>query len=164
MLRNVPLRLKLAMILLLPLLGFLWLAGQFVVGSYETLRAMEKDRLGERRCTSDQPADHHAAARTRRQCVYLGSQGRVMKDRLPRLRADTDEATRAVQALAAAGDARVGKAIAVRGGLQGHPAARGRTPLGPVTRPRTRAPGYTRAVTSEVRFYVGFTPVNRNVR
>ncbi|MBS4149123.1 methyl-accepting chemotaxis protein [Pseudomonadota bacterium DY0742] len=118
MLRNVPLRLKLAMILLLPLLGFLWLAGQFVVGSYETLRAMEK--------TVSASAAAHQVSRLittlQRERgasgVYLGSQGRVMKDRLPRLRADTDEATRAVQALAAAGDARVGKAIAALGGLQ----------------------------------------------
>ena len=118
MLRNVPLRLKLAMILLLPLLGFLWLAGQLVVGSYETLRAMEK--------TVSASAAAHQVSRLittlQRERgasgVYLGSQGRVMKDRLPRLRADTDEATRAVQALAAAGDARVGKAIAALGGLQ----------------------------------------------
>jgi len=106
------------MILLLPLLGFLWLAGQFVVGSYETLRAMEK--------TVSASAAAHQVSRLittlQRERgasgVYLGSQGRVMKDRLPRLRADTDEATRAVQALAAAGDARVGKAIAALGGLQ----------------------------------------------
>ena len=41
MLRNAPLRLKLLLILLLPLLGFLILAGVFVVDNYKTLRDMD---------------------------------------------------------------------------------------------------------------------------
>ena len=118
MLKNIPLSSKLILILLAPLLGFLWLASLYVAESFSTLRQMEA--TVEASGSAQQVSDLITALQRERGAsgVYLGSQGRTMRDRVPVLRKAADEAASAVQALAARGDDRLGKAMLALNELQ----------------------------------------------
>lgn len=119
MLNNISLRYKLVMILLLPLIGFVWLAGLFVSDSYQTLRSMEATAQAS---ASAQKVSRLITTLQRERGasgVFLGSQGTAMKDRLPRMRRDTDEAIEAVRSLDHGGNSQVEKAVNALSALQG---------------------------------------------
>ena len=119
MLKNIPLSSKLILILLAPLLGFLWLASLYVVESFSTLRQME-DTV-EATASARQVSELITALQRERGAsgVYLGSQGRSMRERLPALRQAADEAASAVRVLVERGDVRLGKAMQALSELQG---------------------------------------------
>ena len=119
MLKNLPLSSKLILILLAPLLGFLWLASLYVVESFSTLRQME-DTV-EASASAQQVSELITALQRERGAsgVYLGSQGRSMRERLPALRQAADEAASAVRVLVERGDVRLGKAMQALSELQG---------------------------------------------
>ncbi len=117
-LRNISLRFKLLMILLLPLVGFLWLAGLFIADRYQTLRDMEATVQASATAQKVSRLIDTLQRERGASGVYLGSQGKVMKNRLPVMRRDTDEAIEAVRAsLSAAGGQ--GEAVAALNALQG---------------------------------------------
>lgn len=119
MLKNIPLSSKLILILLAPLLGFLWLASLYVVESFSTLRQME-DTV-EATASARQVSELITALQRERGAsgVYLGSQGRSMRERLPVLRQAADEAATTVRLLVERGDVRLGKAMQALSELQG---------------------------------------------
>ena len=119
MLKNIPLSSKLILILLAPLLGFLWLASLYVVESFSTLRQME-DTV-EATASARQVSELITALQRERGAsgVYLGSQGRSMRERLPALRQAADEAASAVRVLVERGDVRLGKAMQALSELHG---------------------------------------------
>lgn len=119
MLNNISLRYKLVMILLLPLIGFIWLAGLFVTDSYQTLRSMEAT---EQASTSAQKVSRLITTLQRERGasgVFIGSKGAVMKTRLPVMRRDTDEALEAARGLSQGGVGQVEKALSALNALQG---------------------------------------------
>lgn len=119
MLKNIPLSSKLILILLAPLLGFLWLASLFVADSYSKLRQME-DTVAAGATAQKVSALISAVQRERGASgVFLGSQGRSMRDRLPVLRKATDEAATPVRVLVEQGDARLGNAMLALSEVQG---------------------------------------------
>jgi len=116
--KNIPLSFKLLLILLSPLLGFLWLASLYVTDSYQTLRQMEETVEAS---TAAQKISQLITALQRERGasgVFLGSQGRTMSRRLPGLRQATDEALGAVQALAGRSDGRIAEALRALEGLK----------------------------------------------
>ncbi len=92
MLRNIPLSRKLLLILLFPMIGFLWLAGLFVADKVQTLRSM--GHIVEASATAQQISELITTLQRERGAsgVYIGSAGRSMQDQLARLRTDTDQA------------------------------------------------------------------------
>lgn len=118
MLNNIPLGSKLLLILLAPVLGFLWLAGLYVVDSFSTLRQMERTVAAS--ASAQQVSDLVTVLQLERGAsgVYLGSQGRLMRDRLPLLREAVDAAASTARTLAARGDDRLGKALLALSELQ----------------------------------------------
>ncbi|MDO7895983.1 methyl-accepting chemotaxis protein [Pseudomonas citrulli] len=92
MLRNAPLRLKLLLILLLPLLGFLTLAGIFVGDNYRTLRDMDATVTAS--ATAQKLSQLITTLQRERGAsgVFLGSGGKSMGDRLARMRQEADTA------------------------------------------------------------------------
>ncbi|WP_028239848.1 methyl-accepting chemotaxis protein [Stutzerimonas azotifigens] len=117
MLRNIPLRFKLVLILLLPSIGFLWLAGVSVSDSYRTLRNMEHTVAASAAAQKVSQLITTLQRERGASGVYLGSQGKTMQDRLPGMRRDTDQALEAVRALSQGND-QIDKAVAALGGLQ----------------------------------------------
>ncbi|GAB7528623.1 methyl-accepting chemotaxis protein [Pseudomonas sp. 3A(2025)] len=111
MLRNAPLRTKLLLILLLPLLGFLGLATVFVADNYKTLRDMNNTVAASD--TAHQISRLITSLQRERGAsgVYLGSKGRSMGDRLKSIRQETDQALKATQALASADSAQLDKTL-----------------------------------------------------
>lgn len=99
MLRNIPLGFKLLLILICPLLGFLWLATAKVVNSYQTLQEM--NRTVEASTVAQKVSQLITVLQRERGAsgVYLGSKGNAMRDVLPRMRQQTDEAMAALRAL-----------------------------------------------------------------
>ncbi|WNW12912.1 methyl-accepting chemotaxis protein [Pseudomonas sp. DTU_2021_1001937_2_SI_NGA_ILE_001] len=103
MLKNAPLRLKLLLILILPTLGFLWLATGSVIDNTRILRDM------------DATVDASASAQKLSQLittlqrergasgVFLGSKGTSMRDQLARMRQGTDQALTSAKALSTRG-------------------------------------------------------------
>ncbi|RMQ49441.1 Methyl-accepting chemotaxis protein [Pseudomonas cichorii] len=99
MLKNAPLRIKLLLILLLPLLGFLILAGVFVSNNYKTLNDMNKTVTAS---ATAQKLSHLITTLQRERGasgVFLGSRGTSMGDRLGQMRKDSDTAMAAVRDL-----------------------------------------------------------------
>ncbi|MBA1228612.1 methyl-accepting chemotaxis protein [Pseudomonas viridiflava] len=111
MLRNAPLRIKLLMILLFPLLGFLTLASVNVYDSYKTLTQMNRavsastDAQTLSRLITDLQRERGASG------VFLGSQGRSMRDRLAVMRQDSDQSATAVRAIPVTGNPQVEKVL-----------------------------------------------------
>ncbi len=107
MLKNIALSRKLILIVLAPLLGFLWLGTLYVNESYKTLRQMEY--TVEASAAAQQVSQLITTLQRERGAsgVFLGSQGRLMSRRLPGLRQATDEASNAVATLALTDDAQL---------------------------------------------------------
>jgi methyl-accepting chemotaxis protein len=116
---NISLRFKLMMILLLPLIGFIWLAGSFVTDSYATLKSMES--TVEASAAAQKVSRLITTLQRERGAsgVFLNSQGKAMQDRLPGMRRSTDEAAEALRSLAQGGNGQIDKALAALNALQG---------------------------------------------
>jgi len=112
MLTNAPLRLKLLLILLFPLLGFLALAGLYLADNYRTLRGMESTVAASR---TAQSLSHLITLLQRERGasgVFIGSRGSNMAERLVQLREDSDTALDAVRGLPAAKHADIAPLLA----------------------------------------------------
>ncbi|VEE16785.1 methyl-accepting chemotaxis protein [Ectopseudomonas mendocina] len=100
MLKNAPLSVKLLLILIFPLLGFLAFAGVYVAGKYQTLTEMD------RTVTASGAAQKISAVITSLQRergasgVFIGSSGKAMRDKLTEYRRDTDIAAGNLRTLA----------------------------------------------------------------
>ncbi|SFB07823.1 methyl-accepting chemotaxis protein [Pseudomonas sp. NFPP24] len=105
MLKNAPLRLKLLLILLLPMLGFLTLAGVFVVDNYKTLRDMDATVTAS--ATAQKLSRLITTLQRERGAsgVFLGSGGQSMGDRMLQMRQDSSAAVEVVRGLRASGGA-----------------------------------------------------------
>ncbi|MBD9396164.1 methyl-accepting chemotaxis protein [Pseudomonas sp. PDM11] len=116
MLRNIPLSLKLLLILACPLLGFLWLAALQVNSSYQTLQEMEQTQ--EASVVAQKVSQLITVLQRERGAsgVFLGSQGKNMQDVLLRLRGQTDTALADARALGDV-DAGLSEALAALSGL-----------------------------------------------
>ena len=91
MLRNISLSFKLILILVFPLIGFLWLATLQVIESYHTLREMEQTQEAS---TAAQTFSQLITVLQRERGasgVFLASKGTSMRDALHALRQQTDE-------------------------------------------------------------------------
>jgi len=146
--KNIPLSFKLLLILLSPLLGFLWLASLYVTDSYQTLRQMEETVEAS---TAAQKISQLITALQRERGasgVFLGSQGRTMSRRLPGLRQATDEAMSAVQALAGRSDGRIAEALRA---LEGLKATRGQIDTYAITNLESGA-RFTKVIQSLINF------------
>ncbi|MBO1536989.1 methyl-accepting chemotaxis protein [Pseudomonas sp. OA65] len=101
MLRNAPLRLKLLLILLLPLLGFLTLAGVFVVDNYKTLRDMDATVAAS--ATAQKLSQLITVLQRERGAsgVFLGSGGKSMGERMAQARQDSNASAKVVRGLSA---------------------------------------------------------------
>ncbi len=119
MLKNISLSRKLILIVLAPLLGFLWLGTLYVNESYKTLRQMEY--TVEASSAAQQVSQLITTLQRERGAsgVFLGSQGRLMSRRLPGLRQATDEASNAVATLALKDDAQLASALLALNELRG---------------------------------------------
>ncbi|CAH0131082.1 MULTISPECIES: methyl-accepting chemotaxis protein [unclassified Pseudomonas] len=117
MLRNIPLSLKLLLILACPLLGFLWLAALQVNSSYQTLQEMEQTQ--EASVIAQKVSQLITVLQRERGAsgVFLGSQGKNMQDVLLRMRGQTDTALADARTLAGSADAGLDEALATLGGL-----------------------------------------------
>lgn len=116
MLRNIPLSLKLLLILACPLLGFLWLAALQVNSSYQTLQEMEQTQ--EASVVAQKVSQLITVLQRERGAsgVFLGSQGKNMQDVLLRLRGQTDTALADARELGNV-DAGLNEALAALSGL-----------------------------------------------
>ncbi|MDD1507090.1 methyl-accepting chemotaxis protein [Pseudomonas sp. CNPSo 3701] len=116
MLRNIPLSLKLLLILACPLLGFLWLAALQVNSSYQTLQEMEQTQ--EASVVAQKVSQLITVLQRERGAsgVFLGSQGKNMQDVLLRMRGQTDTALADARALGNI-DAGLSEALAALSGL-----------------------------------------------
>ena len=101
MLRNAPLRLKLLLILLLPLLGFLSLAGVFIVDNYKTLRDMDATVAAS--ATAQKLSQLITVLQRERGAsgVFLGSGGKSMGERVAQARQDSNASAKVVRGLSA---------------------------------------------------------------
>lgn len=117
MLRNIPLSLKLLLILACPLLGFLWFAALQVTSSYQTLQEM--DRTQEASAAAQKVSQLITVVQRERGAsgVFLGSKGKSMQDVLLRMREQTDAALVEVRALSASSGAQLDEALAALSGL-----------------------------------------------
>jgi len=115
-LRNIPLSLKLLLILACPLLGFLWLAALQVNSSYQTLQEMEQTQ--EASVIAQKVSQLITVLQRERGAsgVFLGSQGKNMQDVLLRMRGQTDTALAEARALGNV-DAGLNEALAALSGL-----------------------------------------------
>ena len=111
MLKNAPLSVKLLLILIFPLLGFLAFAGVYVTGKYHTLTEMDHT------VTASGAAQKISAVITSLQRergasgVFLGSSGKTMGDKLAEYRRDTDAATAQMRALSDQGSSGMDEAL-----------------------------------------------------
>ncbi|MCD7041078.1 methyl-accepting chemotaxis protein [Pseudomonas sp. MAFF 311095] len=105
MLKNAPLRLKLLLILLLPMLGFLTLAGVFVGDNFKTLREMNTTVTASgtaqtlSRLITTLQRERGASG------VFLGSGGKSMGERMAQMRTDSSAAVAVVRGLSVSGSA-----------------------------------------------------------
>ena len=113
MLRNIPLSLKLLLILACPLLGFLWLAALQVNSSYQTLQEMEQTQ--EASVVAQKVSQLITVLQRERGAsgVFLGSQGKNMQDVLLRMRGQTDTALADARNLAGSADAGLDEALSL---------------------------------------------------
>ncbi|AHL34475.1 chemotaxis protein [Pseudomonas brassicacearum] len=103
MLKNAPLRLKLLLILVLPLLGFLTLAGVFVVDNYKTLHDMDATVTAS--ATAQKLSQLITTLQRERGAsgVFLGSAGKSMGERMTQMRKDSNASVEAVRGLSVSG-------------------------------------------------------------
>jgi methyl-accepting chemotaxis protein len=111
MLKNAPLRLKLLLILLLPLLGFLILAGVFVVDNYKTLRDMNATVTAS--ATAQKLSQLITTLQRERGAsgVFLGSGGKSMGERKSQMRQDSSASVEVVRGLSATGNEQLDKVL-----------------------------------------------------
>ena len=107
MLRNAPLRLKLLLILLLPLLGFLSLAGVFIVDNYKTLRDMDATVAAS--ATAQKLSQLITVLQRERGAsgVFLGSGGKSMGERVAQARQDSNASAKVVRGLSGSDSAQL---------------------------------------------------------
>ncbi|MGR4973611.1 methyl-accepting chemotaxis protein [Pseudomonas sp. LARHCG127] len=107
MLRNAPLRLKLLLILLLPLLGFLSLAGVFIVDNYKTLRDMDATVAAS--ATAQKLSQLITVLQRERGAsgVFLGSGGKSMGERMAQARQDSNASAKVVRGLSGSDSAQL---------------------------------------------------------
>ncbi|WP_434705881.1 methyl-accepting chemotaxis protein [Pseudomonas sp. Z1-12] len=107
MLRNAPLRLKLLLILLLPLLGFLSLAGVFIVDNYKTLRDMDATVAAS--ATAQKLSQLITVLQRERGAsgVFLGSGGKSMGERMALARQDSNASAKVVRGLSGSDSAQL---------------------------------------------------------
>lgn len=149
MLKNISLSAKLALILVCPVLGFLWLASLYIADSYGTLKQMEDTVEAS---VAAQTVSRLITALQRERGasgVHLGSQGRTMANRLPGMRQTTDEALNAVRELAARDSGAIGPALK---GLDGLAATRSQVDTFAITNVESGA-----RFTGYIRSLIGFT-------
>lgn len=104
MLKNAPLRLKLLLILLLPLLGFLTLAGVFVVDNYKTLQDMNATVAASAKAQKLSQLITTLQRERGASGVFLGSNGKAMGERMARMRDDSSASVEVVRRLAQPGN------------------------------------------------------------
>ncbi|KAF0252629.1 MULTISPECIES: methyl-accepting chemotaxis protein [Pseudomonas] len=99
MLSNAPLRLKLLLILIFPLLGFLFLSSLYVTDNYRAVRNMQSTVSAS--STVDGLSQLITALQRERGAsgIFIGSRGTSLQDRLQQLRKNSDEAIAAVRRL-----------------------------------------------------------------
>lgn len=112
MLRNISLSYKLMLILACPLLGFLWMATLQVVDSYQTLQQMDRTVQASANAQAISRLITTAQRERGASGVFLGSQGKSMRDLLSNMRSQTDQAIAAVRALPSDGSSGLEKAKA----------------------------------------------------
>lgn len=105
MLTNAPLRLKLSLILLFPLLGFLVLAGLYLSDNYRTLRDMDSTVEASRTALSLSELITMLQRERGASGVYIGSHGASMGNRLAQMRNDSNAAIDAVRRVPVANNA-----------------------------------------------------------
>ncbi|WGL62512.1 methyl-accepting chemotaxis protein [Pseudomonas sp. CW003PS] len=114
MLKNAPLSVKLLLILIFPLLGFLAFSALYVAGKYETLSEM-KHTLAASDTAQQISAAVTALQRERgASSVFLGSGGTSMRDALNQFRLDSDAAITSLRSLSAESSAELNEVL---GGL-----------------------------------------------
>ncbi|PKQ38979.1 chemotaxis protein [Pseudomonas sp. YY-1] len=114
MLKNAPLSVKLLLILIFPLLGFLAFSTLYVAGKYETLSEM-KHTLAASDTAQQISAAVTALQRERGASgVFLGSGGTSMRDALSQFRLDSDAAITSLRSLSAESSAELNEVL---GGL-----------------------------------------------
>jgi methyl-accepting chemotaxis protein len=118
-LRNIALSRKLLLILLLPMIGFLWLAGMYIADKTHTLQVM--DQTVRASVVTEQISSLVTNLQRERGAsgVFLRSNGRLMSERLPVMRADTDRAVSALRQSENASDALLTKLMSSLDALQG---------------------------------------------
>ncbi|SHL05701.1 methyl-accepting chemotaxis protein [Phytopseudomonas punonensis] len=116
MLRNIPLSLKLLLILAFPLLGFLWLAALQVSDSYQTLQEMEQTQEASEVAQKVSQLITVLQRERGASGVFLGSQGKNMQDVLLRMRGQTDTALADARSLGNV-DTGLSEALAALSGL-----------------------------------------------
>ncbi|WP_061237679.1 methyl-accepting chemotaxis protein [Ectopseudomonas composti] len=101
MLKNAPLSVKLLLILIFPLLGFLAFSGMYLAGKYQTLSEMNRTLTAS--ATAQKISILVTALQRERGAsgVFLGSKGTAMADALKQFRLDSDTAARQMQTLSA---------------------------------------------------------------
>ncbi len=97
MLKNAPLRLKLLLILVFPLLGFLSLGGLFIADNYRTLKDMEATVQASSTAESLSQLITTLQRERGASGVFLGSRGTAMADRLATMRSESSAAVEAVR-------------------------------------------------------------------
>ena len=114
MLKNAPLSVKLLLILIFPLLGFLAFSALYVAGKYEILSEM-KHTLAASDTAQQISAAVTALQRERGASgVFLGSGGTSMRDALSQFRLDSDAAITSLRSLSAESSAELNEVL---GGL-----------------------------------------------
>ena len=101
MLKNAPLSVKLLLILIFPLLGFLAFSGVYVAGKYQTLSEMNHTVAAS--ATAQKISAVVTALQRERGAsgVFIGSRGTAMREQLQQFRLDSDDSAKQMQALAA---------------------------------------------------------------
>ncbi len=112
MLKNAPLRLKLLLLLVLPVLGFLSLAGLFITDNYRTLNDMNTTVEATRTVTLLSQLITTLQRERGTSGVFLGSRGTAMADRLASMRSESTAAVEAVSSQSSDQDAGLEKVLA----------------------------------------------------
>ncbi|TLP65270.1 methyl-accepting chemotaxis protein [Pseudomonas mosselii] len=105
MLTNAPLRLKLLLILLFPLLGFIALTAVYIGDNYRTLRDMQDTVVTSSNAQSLSQLITLLQRERGASGVFIGSRGATMGNRLAQMRSESDVAIDVVRRLPTADDA-----------------------------------------------------------
>lgn len=114
MLKNAPLSVKLLLILIFPLLGFLAFAGVYVTGKYHTLTEMDRTVMASGTAQKISAVVTSLQRERGASGVFIGSGGTSMRDALNQFRIDSDTTIKALRSLSTEASAEL---IEVLGGL-----------------------------------------------